>query len=271
MIDILLSVYNGEKYIREQVESVEKQTYQDFQIIIRNDGSKDGSDAVIEEMAGRYDNIKVIRDSRGNLGLSKTLEILIKASHSEYFMFCDQDDNWMENKVQISIDKIKHVGEENGGKPILICTDSTCVNDNGKVIAPSFFRSQKYVDVCDDTTKLAAMNIVQGNTCILNSFCKQYILPFPPYVLYDHWCGIMISHYGIVKYIHQPTLWYRQHQCNVLGVNNVNTRYFASKLVHVQKQFRIYRSIFKNIPFHISILKWCLYKIYFSLKRSRMN
>jgi glycosyltransferase involved in cell wall biosynthesis len=271
MIDILLPVYNGEKYIKEQIESLENQTFKDFKIIIRNDGSSDSSATLLDFVASKYDNIILIKDEKGNLGLSKTLEILIRASSSEYFMFCDQDDKWMPNKIEISYEAIKNIESKHPNTPILVCTDSTCVDDNEKIISQSFFKSQKYTDVTDNPVKIAAMNVVQGNTCILNSFCKQYILPFPPYVLYDHWCGIMISHYGIVKYIHQPTLWYRQHQCNVLGVNNVNTRYFASKLVHVQKQFRIYRSIFKNIPFHISILKWCLYKIYFSLKRIRMN
>lgn len=267
MIDILLPVYNGEKYIREQIESLEKQTFKDFKIIIRNDGSSDSSATLLDFVASKYDNIILIKDEKGNLGLSKTLEILIRASRSEYFMFCDQDDKWMPNKIEISYEAIKNMESKHPNTPILVCTDSTCVDDNEKIISQSFFKSQKYTDVTDSPVKIAAMNVVQGNTCIMNSACKQHLLPFPPYVLYDHWCGIMISHYGYVKYLHIQTLWYRQHQGNVLGANDVGIKYFVGKLVHFKKQCRIYQSLFKNSPFKINPLHWLYYKLYFSFKR----
>jgi len=267
MIDILLPVYNGEKYISEQIDSLESQTFKDFRIIIRNDGSTDSSAELLDVIASKYSNIVLVKDDKGNLGLSKTLEILISKSDSEYFMFCDQDDKWMPNKVDISFEAMKKMESRHLGLPILVCTDSTCVDDNENVISPSFFKSQKYEDVTNNTTKIAAMNIVQGNTCIMNAMCKQYILPFPPYVLYDHWCAIMISHYGVIKYLHKPTLWYRQHTGNVLGANDVGVRYFMNKASHIKKQYRIYHSIFKNSPFRINILKWLFYKFYFSFKR----
>lgn len=268
MIDILLPVYNGEKYIREQIDSLEGQTYKDFRIIIRNDGSIDNSASIIEEVASMYDNIWVITDNSGNIGLSKTLELLINYSDAAYFMFCDQDDKWMPNKVSVSLRAMNEMEVEHPKAPILVCTDSTCVDDNENIIASSFFESQKYEDVTDDTTKIAAMNVVQGNTCIMNSLCKQYILPFPKHVLYDHWCGIIISHYGFIKYLHQPTLWYRQHQGNVLGANDVGFKYFTGKVLHFRKQCRLYYSIFKNIPFKVNPISWIGYKIYFSIKRT---
>lgn len=107
MIDILLPVYNGEKYISEQIDSLESQTFKDFRIIIRNDGSTDSSAELLDVIASKYSNIVLVKDDKGNLGLSKTLEILISKSDSEYFMFCDQDDKWMPNKVDISFEAMK--------------------------------------------------------------------------------------------------------------------------------------------------------------------
>lgn len=267
MIDILLPVYNGESFLIEQIESIQNQTYKNFNIIIRNDGSTDNSQQIIDDLSKQYENIHVIKDNLGNLGLSKTLEILINSSSSDYFMFCDQDDNWKENKIQISLKEMKELETLYSNHPLLICTDSTCVDERKNVIAPSFFESQKYIDTTNNTIQLAAMNVIQGNTCLMNKACKQYIIPFPKLVLYDHWAGIMISHYGKIKYVHQQTLWYRQHRGNVLGANQVGFKYFAKKVYHLKKQFNLYYSLIRHIPFSFNVFKWMFYKVYFSVRR----
>ena len=267
MIDILLPIYNGASYIEEQVASLEAQTYKDFMIIIRDDGSTDNSNEVIRNVCKRNSNIIVIEDDLGNVGLSRCLEILMKASSAPYFMFCDQDDKWKPEKIEKTFHKMREIERNHPNKPILVCTDSTCVDDGGNILAKSFYKSQKYIDVVGDETKMLALNVVQGNTCLMNETCKQYILPFPKYGLYDHWAGVIICHYGVVHYLHEQTLWYRQHAGNVLGANNVGMRYFSAKFLHIQRQYRTYRSFFKRLSFHISLWKWAYYKILISIKR----
>lgn len=268
MIDILLPIYNGERYLREQIVSLEGQTCRDFRIIVRNDGSTDQSENIIHEAAREYDNILVVEDCLGNVGLSRCLEILISHSTAPYFMFCDQDDRWKPDKMEKSIKVLQEIEKRNPNRPVLVCTDSTCVDDEGNVIAESFYESQRFMDVIGDTTKMLAQNVVQGNTCIMNASCKQYIVPFPRYGLYDHWAGVMICHYGIVYYMHEQTLWYRQHTGNVLGANNIGVRYFSSKLLHLRRQCRLYHCLFHSLPFRVNFLRWAFYKVYYSLRRT---
>jgi len=267
MIDILLPIYNGANYIEEQIDSLETQTFKDFRIVIRNDGSSDNSNDVIRKVSNNYKNIKILEDNFGNVGLSRCFEILMKNSSAPYFMFCDQDDKWKPDKIEKTFLKIIEIEKCYPDKPVLICTDSTCVDDNGDILADSFYKSQKFIDVIGNETKMFALNVVQGNTCLMNEACKQYIMPFPEYGLYDHWAGIVICHFGVVYYLQEQTLWYRQHASNVIGANNIGIRYFTSKLLHFQRQYRTYRSFFKNLPFHISFWKWAYYKIVISIKR----
>ena len=267
MIDILLPIYNGAKYIEEQIASLENQTFKDIKIIIRNDGSTDNSSDVIRKVCKNYKNIQVLEDDLGNVGLARCLEILINNSSAPYYMFCDQDDKWKSEKIEKTFLKMREIEQADPDKPVLICTDSACVDDNGDIIADSFYKSQKYVDVIGNETKMFAQNVVQGNTCLMNEACKQYIMPFPEYGLYDHWAGVVICHYGVVYYLHEQTLWYRQHAGNILGASNIGIRYFTSKLLHVQRQYRIYRSFFKELPFYINFWIWAYYKIVISIKR----
>lgn len=267
MIDLLLPIYNGANYIEEQIASLEAQTFKDFRIIIRDDGSTDNSKEVVHRVHRNNSNITIIEDNLGNVGLSRCLEILMNSSTAPYYMFCDQDDKWKPEKIEKTFLKMRELEKSYPNKPVLVCTDSTCVDNHGNILAESFFKSQKYIDVIGDETKMLALNVVQGNTCLMNEACKQYILPFPKYGLYDHWAGVMICHYGVVHYLYEQTLWYRQHAGNVLGANNVGMRYFSAKFLHIQRQYRTYRSFFKHLPFHVSFWEWVYYKIVISMKR----
>ena len=94
------------------------------------------------------------------------------------------------------------------------------------------------------------------------------MVTFIPYdIFHDWWFGVIVSYYGKVYYIHKPLLRYRQHSSNVVGANDVGLNYLVSKLVNIKKQFKIYKSMYRNLPFKPSIVKWALYKFLFNLRR----
>ena len=117
-ISILLSTYNGEKYLKAQLDSLYSQSYQDFKLIVRDDGSKDRT----KEILNSYD-IKLV-DSSKNLGVKKSFETLLKYasenSDAEYFIFCDQDDVWNNDKIEKTLKKMQELETFYGNKiPLL--------------------------------------------------------------------------------------------------------------------------------------------------------
>ena len=267
MIDILLPVYNGEKFLKEQIYSIFCQTYHDFRVVIRDDSSTDRSRDIINEYA-MNPRVKIVEDSKGNLGSTKSFEELVSYVEGDYFMFCDQDDIWKPNKVEITLAKMMEEEGRYPETPILVCTDSTCVDQDGIVISESFYTSQKFEYTFDSREKMAALNVIQGNTCMLNKMCKQYIHDIPSDVVYDAWVGLTVAYFGRVFYLHEQTLYYRQHSHNAVGVKNISYHYFTNKYLHNKDWSRKNSLLLNSLPYKLNYTKWLFWKIYYTVKRS---
>lgn len=269
MIDILLATYNGEEYLRQQIDSIICQSYTNWRLIIRDDSSSDGTLAIIKDYVKRYPNkIILVDENTPNLGSSKSFIRLLDFVSNDYFMFTDQDDVWLPNKVELSIRKMHELESAYGiDKPLLVCSDAECIDACGNLLCSSFFQSQKFIDTTDDAIKLLALNVIQGSTSLMNRNVISYVKPIPDFVLHDQWIGVITAHYGKVVYLPEQLIRYRQHGHNVLGALNVGSTYFFNKLIHFKKQFRIYKSFYINLPFRVNLLKWFFNKLYYSIKR----
>ena len=107
MISILLSTYNGEKYLSEQLDSILQQSYQNFIIYIRDDGSNDNTLNIIMYYVHNFPSkIKLVDDKVKHRGAKLSFIWLMSHIESDYYMFCDQDDVWLPNKIELSIDKL---------------------------------------------------------------------------------------------------------------------------------------------------------------------
>lgn len=265
-IDILLPVYNGEKYLKEQIESLFYQTYRDIRIIIRDDGSTDGSTEVLKAY-GTDPRVQIVNDNKGNLGSTKCFEELIKYVSAEYFMFCDQDDIWKPDKVENTLREIQNKEKMFPSTPLLICTDASCIDSDGNMIAESFFASQRFEETLDSKEKMAALNIVQGNTCLMNNLCKNFLHDIPEDIVYDCWVALVIAYYGKVFYMHNQTVLYRQHANNVVGSKKIGLHYFAAKFFQYRAWYRKNYVLWHSLPYKLNICKCYFWKIYFTLKR----
>ena len=108
MIDILMATYNGERYISEQIESILNQTYKNWKLYIRDDGSKDNTISIIRDFEKQYPNkIILVKDKKNGLGAKCNFAELMKYSKQEYCMFSDQDDIWIDNKIEKTLEKMK--------------------------------------------------------------------------------------------------------------------------------------------------------------------
>lgn len=268
MIDILLPTYNGAKFLKPLIDSILNQTYKDIRFIVRDDGSKDSTREIIKSYKSQYpDKFVLVEDNLGNQGTSGCNNILIKHVTSEYFMYCDQDDIWETSKIEESLVEMNRQERKNPGKPILICTDAKCIDENDNVTAPSFYKSQKFQDVTGSYHKMLALNIVQGSTALMNKKVLK-VMPFIPKDLFhDWWTAVIVSKYGVVSYIHKPLLRYRQHSSNVVGAYDIGLHYIYCKVKNFKKQIRIYVSMYRQLPFRPSIIKWAFYKTIINLKR----
>ncbi len=270
-VEILLSTYNGEKYIDQQLKSIINQTYKNWIISIRDDGSIDSTiDIILKYIECYPKKITLLNDSKGNLGPSKSFESLIYSSKEKYLLFCDQDDEWIPDKIKLSVAKMLLVESKHNNTPILIFTDLIVVDEKMNILNTSFWKSQKLdPEIAKNYIKLAALNVITGCTIILNSETKKYILPFPDnYSLHDYWIGLNISYYGIIDYITTPTVLYRQHGNNAVGAHKINFLYFYKKVKKAYTITNYFIETFSKAGFKINFVQFLYFKLYFSIKRT---
>lgn len=269
MVDILLPVYNGETFLSSQIDSFLSQTYANWRLLIRNDGSTDSSQRIIDYYVEKCpDKIYFIESPKENIGLVKSLNVLLEHVSGDYIMFSDQDDVWLPNKIELSLNEIQRI--ENKDKPAMVCTDAICVDENLNVISESLFSSLKFVrGVMGDKEKMLALNEVQGCTVMVNKRALSYIYPFPTFMrIHDMWIGVICAHYGFVSYLHKQTLLYRQHHNNTLGSVNVDWHYFVHRIRYIPHLIKWQYLLFKALPFDVNIVKFFLYKIKYTVLRT---
>lgn len=216
-IDVLLATYNGEKYLKELLDSILIQTYSNIRIVICDDCSNDNTVLILKEYQ-RRDNRIVIYENAKNIGSDKTFEFLLKKVESEYYMFADQDDVWNKDKIELTFKKL--IDEDAD----LVFTDLEVVNHELKTIDKSFNRLKKYNYKINKCIKNGydleiLYNTITGCTILSKSSWINDILPFPENknILYDYWIGLIISLKGKVAYLNMPTIKYRQHVDNQVG------------------------------------------------------
>lgn len=225
-IDIILPTYNGEKYIREQIESIIGQDYTNWNLLIRDDGSKDQTLRIIRGYQQKYpDKIHIIYDKKGNLGVTYNVFEILKYAKNSYIMFCDQDDIWKVNKIRTLFEYIKKVEKNNKNQPILVHSDANIVDSRLKMIHPSFATYLHWDKRRDTLANLIQRNIVQGSSALINRklLDKVKILANRKglkTVYHDWWIAVVAAVFGKIYYCNKALMLYRQHDNNMLGATS---------------------------------------------------
>lgn len=215
-IDILMATYNGEKYIREQIDSILSQTYSNFNLIISDDASSDNILNILDEYENKDERVKVFKQNQ-NVGVISNFEFLLNKVENEFFMFADQDDIWEEDKIEKSINELKNEDVD------LVYTDLKVVDENLNEISNSYWKVknfEKKVYKYNNFESLYLNNYITGCTILCKSKWIKEILPLPKstkYVIHDYWLSLIVSMNGKIKYIAEPTIKYRQHKQNSIG------------------------------------------------------
>lgn len=239
-IAILLAVYNGEKYLKDQLDSIVNQSFTNWKLFIRDDGSTDKSVTIINEYISQYPSkIQLINDGLNNLGsCNNFFKLLEYAENSEFYMFADQDDVWNKNKIEVSLNAILKIEiSEKFKTPILLHTDLEIVDTDLNQISPSLWKYQQMeVNNSGNYNKLLIQNIVTGCTVIFNHKLKEKMRILPKNVfIHDWWIALVASVFGRIDFIEDKTLKYRQHHNNVEGAKKSGNFHFIKRLLKLNE------------------------------------
>lgn len=220
-IDIVLASYNGEKYIKEQLESIlDSNLFGDFinKIIISDDNSTDRTNEIVHSLA--CEKIIFVKNSNSK-GVIGNFENALSYSDSNYVILCDQDDVWLPSKIECLLDGIKNIeGEEK--EPALFFSDLKVVDKNLNILSDSFWNYQKInPENCRNLIDLIFRSVSPGCAMILNRRLIDMSLPFPSScIMHDWWFILVAKAKGKVGFTRKATILYRQHDNNVLGAQD---------------------------------------------------
>lgn len=221
-VDIILPTYNGEKFLREQLDSILNQTYKEIRLIISDDCSKDSTPEILKEYEEKDNRIEVYLQKE-NLGVVKNIEFLLKKVENPLYMLSDQDDVWLSNKVEKSVETLKNQNAD------LVFGDLEVVDKDLNTIYPSFgdfmLLNEKINKYINSYKVNYLYNCVTGCTLLSKKEFIEKILPIPAeskYLIHDHWIGIVVALNGKLAYMPEKYIKYRQHGNNQVGTNKIS-------------------------------------------------
>lgn len=231
-IAVLMAVFNGAKFIGEQIDSVLNQTYKDFKLVVLDDGSTDRSADIVTDYMRRDARITLFRNEK-NLGVIKTFEKLLSFVDTPYFCFCDQDDVWLPSKLEFSLRKIEESGAD------LVYTDLILVDEKLNALGVTMWQHARIHPIRgNDVLPLIIKSTVTGCTLLARSRLIPVCLPFPEGIyMYDWWMAVAAASQGGIAYLTEPQVLYRQHSENLLG-GGAGTRHFFKRLERRGMSFR---------------------------------
>src|SRR3990170_7338184 len=212
IVQILLSTYNGTKYIIPLMESLLGQDYPHMEILVRDDGSNDGTVELLREYAANHTNIKVVTGV--NLGFARSFFKLLEISSpaADYIALCDQDDVWLRDKVSRAVEFLSRYPRE---IPALYYSRLAVVDENLKPLGYTKLPRKGL------SFRNALVECPQGLGCtiLLNQKARQLLRTFPTRVYtHDWWIYLVVSGFGNIIYDKESRILYRQHDSNVFGI-----------------------------------------------------
>lgn len=212
MISIAMATYNGEKFIREQLDSILAQTITDWELIVCDDVSTDSTIAIIEEYAKKDSRIQ-IHKNKVNLGFKRNFEKAIELCQGDYIALCDQDDIWYSNHLEVLYNQIGNHSLSIGNSDIVDENNLFCGHRMSETDYLTFLPTN-----CEKLIyrELLNSNPFQGAAMLLKKTFADTCIPIPDNVLFhDTWISACACAQEGIIYSYEPIIRYRQHQNNV--------------------------------------------------------
>lgn len=233
MTDILLAVYNGERYLPALSQSLRSQSCGDFRVLCRDDGSRDNSPALLARLEREDKRFRIIYGSPSG-SASGCFFALLRSSDAPYTMFCDHDDVWHADKLEKTLRAMKEAEAKYGADtPLLVHSDLRVVDAVLREIAPSMMDYQQLCPSEDSLPRLLCQSLVSGCTVMINAPLRRLINEHPgeSCLMYDWWISLAAAAFGKIIYLPEATVDYRQHGSNQVGAQNSRSAaYILQKL-----------------------------------------
>jgi glycosyltransferase involved in cell wall biosynthesis len=215
---ILMAVYNGERFLDEQLRSIESQSFATIDMLVSDDGSRDGSPALLELWRKRWNKgeFRIIDGPRAGFAANFRHLMLNAGDPPNYVAFADQDDIWDQDKIERQVNRLRLIGS---GRPALSCGRTRTMTDDGSFtgMSPRFSRPPCFRNAI-------VQSIAGANTMVLNDVAFRVVAETArrsPFVSHDWWSYLIVSGAGgVVDYTTEPAISYRQHEGNLVGANN---------------------------------------------------
>ena len=227
-IDILLATYNGARFLPEQLASLAAQTHTDWRLLVRDDGSRDNSVEIVRDWAkGVPQTVEIVEDGRTGLGASLNFAALLEQSDAPYFAFCDQDDVWLPEKLELML-RLMHQFEHHDGadKPLLAFCDLAVVDEQMQELSSSFWHASRLPMTAETLrpNQIMVRNPVTGCATLGNAALRNIGLPIPADArMHDWWLALVAGAGGGLRPVPKALVRYRQHRNNVVGAMDSGT------------------------------------------------
>lgn len=217
-IVVLMAVYNGERFLDEQLRSIASQSFATIDMLVSDDGSRDGSRALLELWQRRWNKgeFRIIDGPRAGFAANFRHLMLNAGDPPNYVAFADQDDIWDHDKIERQVNRLRLVGSE---RSALSCGRTRTVTEDGSFVgmSPRFSRPPCFRNAI-------VQSIAGANTMVLNDVAFRLVAEAArrsPFVSHDWWSYLIVSGAGGgVDYATEPAISYRQHEGNLVGANN---------------------------------------------------
>lgn len=269
LVAVLLSTYNGAQYLEELLDSLMKQTFNNYKVFIRDDGSKDSTKCILSKYKKKYPLKICIIEDCSNKGATQSFLYLLSQVVSDYYMFCDQDDVWKDDKVERSYNYMLKIEKQNINKPIIVHTDVTLTDEHLSILSLSYWDYMHInYDISHEFSNLCHFNDVIGCTMIINKHLKDLFekyskINIPKFVYHDYLLAMITSaEGGLIVPFKVQTLLYRRHSNNATTpTKNSKSIVYHLKDITSFIQYQKERYLFANSIKSISIYKFALGKI----------
>jgi glycosyltransferase involved in cell wall biosynthesis len=216
LVSIALCTYNGEAYLREQLDSIVNQSYSPIELIAVDDCSSDNTLSILKEYAAKYPFIKVSVNPE-NLGYIKNFEKALQLCSGDFIALSDQDDIWDLQKIEKQVKAISN--------NLLVYHNSEFIDQNGRSL------HRKMSDIMnlyrgDQPEAFLFFNCISGHSVLMRKELRDELLPFPNAYFHDWWMGYVATNLGSIDFIDETLVKYRQHQkadTNILKRKRDNT------------------------------------------------
>jgi glycosyltransferase involved in cell wall biosynthesis len=212
MISVAMATYNGEKYIREQIDSILNQTVQDFELVVCDDCSSDGTWSILEDYSNHDNRIKVFRNE-GNLGFKKNFEKVISLTCGDYVALCDQDDIWTDDYLEVLLNEMKD-------GILVVCGRPLFVDEHNKELPPQYdyLKMDRAPISNDDTARhvFLGRSSYQGASMLIRKSFFDIALPIPDGTLFhDSWFAALACVMDGFVYVNKYIMRYRRLKLSV--------------------------------------------------------